>query len=76
MRAERTVCNVRRQRLKSLPIFRARKTLNEALPNLRKATGADAARNCFSTGFVGTPSRQHGGELRDCHAPVNGEQRT
>jgi hypothetical protein len=65
MRAERAICNICRERLESLAVLRASETVDKALPNLSKATGADAAWNCFSAGFVGTPARQHGGELRN-----------
>jgi hypothetical protein len=73
MRAERAICNVCRKRLESLPILWPCESVNEALSDLREASGADATRDCLSTCFVSAPARQHGGELWDCHTSIECE---
>jgi hypothetical protein len=73
MRAERAICNVCRKRLESLPILWPCESVNEALSDLREASGTDATRDCLSACFVSAPTRQHGGELWDCHTSIECE---
>jgi hypothetical protein len=75
MRAKRAICNVCRERLESLPILWPCESVNEALSDLREASGTDATRNGLSTCFVSAPARQHGGELWNYHTSIECKER-
>jgi hypothetical protein len=70
VRAKRAVGDVGRKRLQPCGIGGSSESVNEALPDLREAAGANATRDRLAARFVCTPAREHCRKFWNLHARV------